>query len=128
MTRTDFDGYSLVFHTDYIEIIFQHGAHFNEDEFLHCFKLKQQQYQQQKVGILVTREDINASYSFDPMFLLYHKNTLEGHTNWVVVASTDAIDYQNLVYVTQFTNLPCKYLPTKEKALQWITSYKKTNP
>lgn len=125
MTRTDFDGYSLIFHTDYIEIIFQHGVHFNETQFVNCYEHKLIRYQRKKIGVLVTREDLNASYSFDPMFLLYHQKTLEAHAQWVVVVSEDSIDHKNLTYVSQFTNIPCTFTNTLEKAFQWIEDLKK---
>ncbi len=125
MTRTDYRGYSLLYHLDYIEIIFHHGSHFNEAKFLNCFEEKLLRYQHQKIGVLVTREDVNATYSFDPMLLLYHHQTLEAHAHWIVVVSNDEIDRKNLTYVSQFTKLPCTFTNTKEKAFVWIEALKK---
>ncbi len=122
MSPKHFDKLTLLFHDEYLEMIFHDTAHFNDDTFLNCMALKQEHFGDKPTGVWITREDPNARHSIDPMFLINHKELLETHISWVTIVSDVQSDFQNMQYILQLTAIPCKFVPTPVAAKVWIES------
>lgn len=122
MSPKHFDKLSLLFHEEYMELIFHDTAHFDEAVFLNCMAMKLEHYGPIPIGVWITREDPNAKHSIDPIFMVNHKKLIESHISWTVIVSSNHSDYQNMQYIVQLTKVPCQFVPTVEAAQQWISS------
>lgn len=120
MQSIDFGDYFLDFKPDFIKMTLSHEAHFDAKKFADSYDLKLGIYGNEKIGVLIQREEISAKYSFDPLILLTNKHFLETHVKWVAVVSNQLVDSQHLGFVKQMTNLPCMVHETCEEAKKWV--------
>jgi len=85
------------------------GCHFDVELLQESLKIKQENFGDTPIGVLVMRHNDKDSYSYNPSILLLENMELNKIVNWVAVISNHTNDLQNLEYVKQFTNIPCHH-------------------
>jgi len=81
--------------------------HFDDELLQQSFQIKKNHFNNNKIGILIIRQNLGHAYSFDPSILINEKEKLENHAKWVTVISEKGNDFQNLEFVKMLTTIPC---------------------
>lgn len=98
---------NLIVHHDYLELQLLHECHFDDELLQQSFQIKKNHFNNNKIGILIIRQNLGHAYSFDPSILINEKEKLENHAKWVTVISEKENDFQNLEFVKMLTTIPC---------------------